>query len=118
MGMEDINLIKAFIKNGEVYINSDLARIEDAFHEYAHLFLGALKANPDFRDNYLAFIDKVLSTKKGQDAFNRKKKKFSNLSDFDIAEETVADLYGDFMEGNLPLDLSMLFSNNDDIKKI
>ena len=118
MGMEDINLIKAFIKDGEIYINSDLARIEDAFHEYAHLFLGALKANPDFRDNYLAFVDKVLSTKKGQDAFNRKKKKFSNLSDFDIAEETVADLYGDFMEGNLPLDLSMMFSNNDDIKKI
>ena len=79
MGMEDINLIKAFIKDGEIYINSDLARIEDAFHEYAHLFLGALKANPDFRDNYLAFVDKVLSTKKGQDAFNRKKKKFSNL---------------------------------------
>ena len=118
MGMEDINLIKAFIKDGEVYINSDLARIEDAFHEYAHLFLGALKANPDFRDNYLAFVDKVLSTERGQETFNRKKKKFPNLSDFDIAEETVADLYGDFMEGNLPLDLSMLFSTNDDIKKI
>lgn len=118
MGIEDMNLVKAFIKDGKIYINSATAKTEDAFHEYAHLFLGAMKAVPEFRESYQEFIDKVLSTKRGQILYKRKQKKFPKLSAFDLAEETVADLYGEYMEGNLPYELSSLFAMNDKLKEI
>lgn len=35
---------KAFIRDGNIYINGSLATSEDVIHEYTHLFLGALKA--------------------------------------------------------------------------
>lgn len=118
MGIEDMNLVKAFIKDGKIYINSATARAEDAFHEYAHLFLGALKAIPEFRDSYQEFIDRLLATKEGQKEYMRNKKRFPKLSAFDIAEETVANLYGHYMEGNLPYELSSLFAMNDKLKKV
>jgi hypothetical protein len=118
MGIEDMNLVKAFIKDGQVYINSAIAKPTDAFHEYAHLFLGALKADPEYRESYLEFVDKILSTERGQKTFKRKKAKFPNSSDFDLAEETVADLYGEYMEGNLPYELGQMFAMNDKIKEL
>lgn len=118
MKIEDMNLVKAFIKDGQIYINSAIAQATDAFHEYAHLFLGVMKSNPELRDNYLAFIDKILSTEKGQKAFKRKKTKFPKSSEFDLAEEVVADLYGEYMEGNLPYELSSMFAINNDLKKV
>lgn len=113
-----MNLVKAFIKDGKIYINSATAKVEDAFHEYAHLFLGAMKAVPEFRESYQEFIDKVLSTEKGQTSYNENKKRFPKLSAFDLAEETVADLYGEYMEGNLPYELSSLFAMNDKLKEV
>lgn len=118
MGIEDINLVKAFIKDGTIYINSATARASDAFHEYAHLLLGVLKSNPDYRQNYLDFIEKILSTENGQKAYNRRVKRYPNANAMDLAEETVADLYGQYMEGNLPYELSSLFAQNDDLKKV
>lgn len=118
MGIEDMNLVKAFIKDGKIYINSATAKAEDAFHEYAHLFLGALKAVPEFRDSYQEFIEKVLSTERGQILYKRNQKRFPKLSAFDLAEETVADLYGEYMEGNLPYELSSLFAMNDKLKEV
>lgn len=118
MGIEDMNLVKAFIKDGKIYINSATAKAEDAFHEYAHLFLGALKAVPEFRESYQEFVEKVLSTERGQILYRRNQKRFPKLSAFDIAEETVADLYGEYMEGNLPYELSSLFAMNDKLKEV
>lgn len=118
MGIEDMNLVKAFIKDGKIYINAAIAKPQDAFHEYAHLFLGAMKAVPEFRESYQEFIDKVLSTEKGQTAYMKKKRRFPKLSAFDLAEETVADLYGQYMDGNLPYELSSLFAMNEDLKKV
>jgi len=46
---EDINTTKAFIRNGTIYLNSLVAKGDDAFHEYAHIFLGAMKADPELR---------------------------------------------------------------------
>jgi len=65
MGIEDLNLVRAFIRNGEIYINRAIAKGSDAFHEYAHLFLGAMKADPELRESYIELIDKILSTERG-----------------------------------------------------
>ena len=115
---EDINTTKAFIRNGTIYLNSLVAKGNDAFHEYAHIFLGAMKSDPELRQNYLDFVDKVLSTEEGQDRLNKKMKQFPNTSMLDLSEEVVADLYGSFMNNNLPYELSNLFASNDKIKKI
>jgi hypothetical protein len=48
----------------------------------------------------------------------KKKRRFPKLSAFDLAEETVADLYGQYMDGNLPYELSSLFAMNEDLKKV
>ena len=117
MGIEDLNLTKAFIRNGEIYINSSIADGKDAFHEYGHLFLGVLKSNPQYRDNYIAFIQKVVSTSRGATLLQRKKTLYPNVSAYDLAEEVVADLYGEFMENYLPYELSSLFATNKDLEK-
>lgn len=118
MGIEDLNLTKAFIRNGEIYINSSIADGRDAFHEYGHLFLGALKSNPQYRDNYMAFIQKVVSTSKGAKLLQRKKVLYPDVNAYDLAEEVVADLYGEFMENNLPYELSSMFVNNKDLDEV
>lgn len=118
MGIEDLNTTKAFIRNGEIYINSSIANGKDAFHEYGHLFLGVLKSNPKYRDNYLAFIQKVVSTGRGAKLLQRKRKAYPNVSAYDLAEEVVADLYGEFMENHLPYELSDLFVNNKDLDEV
>ena len=38
------NGVRAFILNGDIYINSSNANISDLFHELSHIFLGILKA--------------------------------------------------------------------------
>lgn len=44
----DVYNTRAFIYNGEIYINSSKANVSDVFHEMAHIFLGVLKAKyPD-----------------------------------------------------------------------
>lgn len=114
----ELNTVKAFIRNGEIYINKSIAKGSDAFHEYAHLFLGVMKSNPEYRQNYMEFVEKVLRTKEGQKALMLKRKKFPEVATLDLEEEVVADLYGEYMLNNLPYELSTLFKYNDDIKKI
>ena len=52
---------KAFIMNGEIYVNKDLANAEDLFHEYTHILLGYLKNNKDenIRNMYFKHLEEV-----------------------------------------------------------
>jgi Zn-dependent peptidase ImmA (M78 family) len=52
---------KAFIMNGEIYINKDLANEWDLFHEYTHILLGYLKNNKDenIRNIYFKLLEEV-----------------------------------------------------------
>ena len=40
----DVKNARAFIYNGQIYINSSNANVSDVFHEMSHIFLGVLKA--------------------------------------------------------------------------
>ena len=55
------NGVRAFILNGDIYINSSNANIADLFHELAHIFLGALKVNKF--EAYQQIIDSYKKTK-------------------------------------------------------
>jgi hypothetical protein len=43
-----LDVVKAFVYNGEIYINTSNANAQDLFHELSHIFLGVLKVK-DFQ---------------------------------------------------------------------
>ena len=48
----DANSTKAFVRDGQIFINTTTAEVSDPLHEFTHLILGILKANKDLRRNY------------------------------------------------------------------
>lgn len=104
----DINQnAKAFIANGTIYINSDVANSDDLFHEYTHLFLGVLKVNNP--KTYKDMLDYLTQFKEFQDEVDKKQRTYSNRSYYDLLEEVFADLYGQWLENNLPKNLNNIF---------
>lgn len=89
---------KAFVFNGEVYINASNASSEDALHEYAHLFLGVLKAQ-DF-DAYMKLMQRVVNTTKGINTKEFIRKSYPYLADSDLNEEVFAKLFGQYLSGH------------------
>ena len=96
------NGVKAFILNGEIYVNTDSASPEDILHEYTHLLLGVLKSNSDTRSHYLELLGMILKTKQGQSKLEELRQSRSDIfSEIDLAEEVFADLFGDYVARNL-----------------
>ena len=116
-GLQFDSTVKAFIHNGEIYINSSTANIQDSFHEYAHLILGVLKSNPKTRNVYVELLKKALNTEYAAQAIERKRKLYPNRSYYDLAEEVFADMYGAYMNKNLPYDISTLFDDSKELKE-
>lgn len=107
---KDINQsAKAFIVDGEIYVNTDEASVQDLFHEYTHLFLGVLKAN-NFKV-YQQLLEHVSQYADFKNAIVKKQKLYPNRSYYDLMEEVFADLYGEWIENNLPRDISKAFEN-------
>lgn len=96
-----LDVVKAFVYNGEIYINTSNANVENLFHELSHIFLGILKAK-DF-DMYQEIIDEY--TKKSNFAyqFREHKKAYQYYSEQDIIEESVADMIAEDMFKNKSL---------------
>lgn len=91
--------IKAFIRNGEIYINTFAAKSSDLLHEYTHLLLGVLKSNSDSRTIYEQLINMVMETNEGQYEFDRISSSYSEISEMDIREEVFANLFGKYLQG-------------------
>jgi len=94
---------KAFVFNGDVYLNGATADLSDMFHEVAHIFLRVLRNKKP--KAYHAFIDKVI--KDHQDEFyGRRKginKRYVGFSEDDKVEENVVSIIASnmFRRGNL-----------------
>ena len=90
---------KAFIRDGNIYINGSLATSEDVIHEYTHLFLGALKAQN--YDMYTKLLDKVMSSKQDmvESTKSRLRRIYPNLANSDLNEEVFVKLFADFLSG-------------------
>lgn len=90
---------KAFVRNGNIYINGSLATSEDVIHEYTHLFLGALKAQN--YDMYVKLLERVM--KSNDDwvgkVLTRIENRYPNLARQDLYEETFVALFADFLSG-------------------
>lgn len=52
-GVDDFTAdAEGFVKDGIIYINTDRASVGTVIHELGHLYLGALKSNPEKREHY------------------------------------------------------------------
>lgn len=91
LGIENkLDSVRAFVFNGNIYINGSTADTSDLFHEMAHIFLGVLKVK--YPDAYTGIISKYAEGKKFAKNFNYINKTYRNLSHQDKIEETVVDM--------------------------
>lgn len=90
---ENLNLnletTKAFVYNGNIYLNAATANESDLFHEIAHIFLGILKVKDI--DVYNKFINSFVQDSKFQKAYDSKEKIYKHYSQQDIIEEVIVD---------------------------
>lgn len=108
--------IKAFIRNGEIYVNTFAAKSSDLLHEYTHLLLGVLKSNPDSRAIYEQLLDMVMDTVEGKREFNKIESSYSEISEMDIREEVFANLFGNYLSGR-GSDINNIFKESEKFLK-
>ena len=91
----DVKNARAFIYNGQIYINSSNANVSDVFHEMAHIFLGVLKAK--YPNSYQAIITKYQQKPKFRTNLDYINEAYANFAMQDKLEECVADMIADQM---------------------
>ena len=105
----DANTAKAFIRDGQIYINTTIAKSTDLLHEYIHLVLGVLKTNPNLRNNYEQLLLMVSSTNEGTARMKTLKERYNDISQMDLMEEVFADLFSYHIMNNLNPNLRQIF---------
>lgn len=113
----DPNIDKAFIYNGEVYVNTTIAKTTDLLHEYIHLVLGALRSNPEFRQNYEQLMLAIVSTDEGKDLYNTLLETYSGLSQMDVMEEVFAKMFSGYIRNNITMGTKEIFQASEDTLK-
>lgn len=96
LGLENkLDVVKAFVYNGEIYINTSNANAQDLFHELSHIFLGVLKAKDS--QAYQEVVESFIKHKNFKYQYNAHKKTYKHYSDQDVIEEVVADMIAEEM---------------------
>ena len=103
--------VKAFIRDGEIYINLASAKSEDLLHEYTHLLLGVLKANPESAKIYEQLMQMVINTDEGSKELKSIRSSYPNISEMDLMEETFASLFSRYLQGR-GSDINDIFREN------
>ena len=104
---------KAFVRNGEIYINMSAASPADLAHEYLHLILGALRVQNI--DAYIALMEQFSTYNRIREVKESIKKTYPNLADTDLNEEAFVRVFGDYINGNISQELD--FNRLTDISK-
>ena len=86
---------RAFVYDGDIYINSSNANISDLFHEMSHIFLGVLKTK--YPESYQAVIQKYQQSKNFSNNLKYIDSIYTNFAMQDKIEECVADMIADKM---------------------
>lgn len=115
MGINGISIdpsAKAFILNGQIYINIDQANSGDLIHEYSHLILGIMKAK-DMKQyqNLISIVTKLPDYQMRLDLFRNTYK--DTRSEIDLQEEIFVTLFGDFIGNKFS---KAYYSQNNDVK--
>lgn len=104
---------KAFIMNGEIYINKDLANPYDLFHEYSHILLAYLKNNKDenIRNIYYKLLEEVWEL--GEEDTSRQNiiDNYSDYARIDQMEEYFALKFGRWINDNAGTKYDKIFND-------
>lgn len=118
-GLVDPNIDKAFIYNGNIYINTTIAKSTDLLHEYTHIILGCLKTNPDLVENYEKLVTYISNTTQGQKLLDDLRLSYPDISEMDLREEVFSTLFSDYVRGRVTQDSKQAFyAAEKDINKI
>lgn len=109
----DANTSKAFIRDGQIYVNTTIAQSTDLLHEYTHLILGILKSDPKLRGNYEQLMDIVSKTNEGKNMIRRLRSRYETLSEMDLMEEAFAKLFSNHIMGTLNTELNQIFQEQE-----
>ena len=103
----EVNLLasqRAFVVNDKfgnpiILINSDNARQSDIAHEYMHIFMGIVRANPNLQEQYTQLLTDLVSTKEGQDQLQQYQglSVYKGLAQIDLMEEVAANIMGKYL---------------------
>jgi len=98
----DTNTTRAFIRDGQIYLNSTLCKATDLLHEYTHLILGMLRADEATRSNYESLLLRTMSSKTAEvtNALNKVLETYPNISQMDAYEEVFANLFSKYLVDN------------------
>lgn len=105
----DANTSKAFIRDGEIYINTTIASSSDLLHEYSHLILGVLKSDPNLRRNYEQLLDIVARTREGKEMIKKLRSRYDSASEMDLMEEAFVKLFSNYVIGKMNPNLEQVF---------
>lgn len=109
----DVNTSRAFIRDGQIYVNTTIAQSSDLLHEYTHLILGILKADPNLRSNYEQLLDIVSRTNEGREMIKRLKSRYDTASEMDVMEEAFAKLFSNHIMGKINPQLDVIFQGQE-----
>lgn len=112
----DANTAKAFIRDGQIYINTTIANSSDLFHEYSHLLLGILKSNPNLRGNYEQLLYLVAS-KVSKEELDKLRDKYEDISQMDLMEELFVKKFSEYIMNTVNPDLKQIFISQDKFLK-
>lgn len=90
----EINKARAFVKNGEYYINIDKASIAEPLHELLHMVLASMKYS-DF-DNYMRLVESV----ENHPLYNDIIQNYEEINS-DVLEETFITLFTETVRKNI-----------------
>lgn len=85
--------------NPIILINSDNARQSDIAHEYMHIFMGIVRANPNLQEQYTQLLTDLVNTKEGQDQLQQYQglSVYKGLAQIDLIEEVAANVMGKYL---------------------
>ena len=115
---EDARNAKAFIRDGNVYVNINSASASDSIHELAHLVLAAMKFSDDqmIRSTYYNLIAKMKDPNIVSEAvFNTITRKYvgeDGIITSDVLEEVLANEFAYYLSGELLKDTNKIITVN------
>lgn len=86
---------RAFVKDGEIVLNSDLCSFAEPLHELTHVILGEMKINN--LNEYKSIINTVVA----HPDYNKIAKNYPELSDLDLNEEVFSTIFGEYYAGKI-----------------
>lgn len=93
IGNINVSQAKAFIYNGNIYINIDNATVDSPIHEMLHIFLGSMsRSNPTLFYQLVSSVEQIPS-------YEKRAQEYPNRTRSDINEEIFVEELGKYLSG-------------------